>query len=232
VVRDKVVRSLTPSVPGGGTVNFVSPWGQTYSDTIQRREEGGTPNILGDIRVALAMLIKEALGQDWLERRNKDLRERATSIWERNPRLEFMGGNQSPKLPIFSFRVRDGNGGYVHHQFFTKLLSDVAGVQARGGCACAGAYAHRLLGINQEQSAMIEESIKKGNELEKPGWVRLNLSAIMTDDKVDQVISAVDDLAFSAMNYQSYYCADAKNARFILICNNPNKEHDTTSANN
>ena len=27
----------------------------------------------------------------------------------------------------------------------------------------------------------------------------------MTDNKVDQVIDAVDDLAFSAMNYQSYY---------------------------
>ena len=79
---------------------------------------------------------------------------------------------------------------------------------------------------------MIEKSIKKGNELEKPGWVRLNLSAIMTDDKVDRVISAVDDLAFSAMNYQSYYRVDAKNARFIPIWNNPNKRHDTTSANN
>ena len=232
VVRDTVVRSLTPSLPGGGTVQFVSPWGQTYSDTIQRREESGTPNILGDIRVALAMLIKEALGQDWLERRNQHLFERASSIWERNPRLEFMGENQSPKLPIFSFRVRDGNGGYIHHQFFTRLLSDVAGVQARGGCACAGAYAHRLLGINQEQSAIIEQSIKHGNELEKPGWVRLNLSAIMTDKKVEQVINAVDDLAFSAMNYQSYYRIDKKNARFIPIRNNPNKKHDTTAVNN
>jgi selenocysteine lyase/cysteine desulfurase len=178
------------------------------------------------------MLIKEALGQDWLERRNQHLFERASRIWERNPRLEFMGGNQSPKLPIFSFRVRDGNGGYVHHQFFTRLLSDVAGIQARGGCACAGAYAHRLLGINQEQSAMIEQSIKHGNELEKPGWVRLNLSAIMTDKKVDQVIGAVDDLAFSAMNYQSYYRIDKKNARFIPIRKNPNKKSDTTSVNN
>ena len=73
-----------------------------------------------------------------------------------------------------------------------------------------GAYAHRLLGINQEQSAIIEQSIKHGNELEKPGWVRLNLSAIMTDKKVEQVINAVDDLAFSAMNYQSYYRIDKK----------------------
>ena len=232
IVRDAVVRSLTPSLPGGGTVNFVSPWGHTYSDTIQRREEGGTPNILGDIRVALAMLVKEALGQDWIECRNKYLRKRASSIWEKNPRLEFMGGNQSPKLPIFSFRVRDGNGGYVHHQFFTRLLSDVAGVQARGGCACAGAYAHRLLGINQEQSDIIEQSLKNGNELEKPGWIRLNFSAIMTDEKVDQVISAVDDLALSAMNYQSCYHVDAKNARFIPIWNNINKGSDKTSGNN
>ena len=232
IVRDAVVRSLIPSLPGGGTVSFVSPWGQTYFDTIQRREEGGTPNILGDIRVALAMLTKEALGQDWLDSRNKYLCEKAFSIWEKNPRLEFMGGNRSPKLPIFSFRVMDGNGGYVHHQFFTRLLSDVAGVQARGGCACAGAYAHRLLGINQEQSAIIEQSVKHGNELEKPGWIRLNLSAIMTDDKVDRVISAVDDLALSAMNYQSYYHVDAKNARFIPILRNTNKGTDTTSENN
>ena len=54
----------------------------------------------------------------------------------------------------------------------------------------------------------------------------------MTDNKVEQVIGAVDDLAFSAMNYQSYYRVDAKNARFIPIWNNPNKRHDTTSANN
>ena len=38
VVTDTVVRSLTLSLPGGGTVQFVSPWGQTYSDTNQRRE--------------------------------------------------------------------------------------------------------------------------------------------------------------------------------------------------
>ena len=44
----------------------------------------------------------------------------------------------------------------------------------------------------------------------------------MTDDKVDRIISAVDDLALSAMNYQSCYNVDAKNARFIPIWNNTN----------
>ena len=101
-------------------------------------------------------------------------------------------------------------------------MSDVAGVQARGGCACAGAYVHRLLGINQEQSNIIEQSLKNGNELQKPGWIRLNFSAIMTNDKVDRIISVVEDLALSAMNYQSHYHVDAKNARFIPIWNNIN----------
>ena len=219
IVRDKIVRRSKPSMPGGGTVKFVSPWGQTYANSVERREESGTPNVLGDIRVALAMLVKEALGQDWLESRHEYLRERASSVWKGNPRLEFMGDNKLPKLPIFSFRVKDGNGGYIHHQFFTRLLSDIAGVQARGGCACAGAYAHRLLKIDRKQSAKIEQSVGRGNELEKPGWIRLNLSAIMTDDKVDQVISAVDNLAFSAMNYQSHYHADPSTARFIPISN-------------
>ena len=66
IIRDQIAKLNYPTVPGGGTVNFVSPWGHSYSNRISDREEGGTPNIVGDIRVALAMLVKEALGQDWL----------------------------------------------------------------------------------------------------------------------------------------------------------------------
>ena len=42
----------------------------------------------------------------------------------------------------------------------------------------------------------------------------------MTDNKVDQVIDAVEDLAFSAMNYHSYYRIDKKmlaSSRFVII---------------
>ena len=53
------------------------------------------------------------------------------------------------RLPIFSFRVRNGRGGFVHQQLATRMLSDLHGVQARGGCACAGPYVHRLLGLDR-----------------------------------------------------------------------------------
>src|SRR5690606_22285355 len=102
---------------------------------------------------------------------------------------------KGPRLPIFSMRILDGEGGYVHHQLFTRMLSDCFGVQARGGCACAGPYAHRLLGIDEDASNAIRASLGAGQEIEKPGWVRLNLSFLMDDPKADFLIGAVDALA-------------------------------------
>ncbi|MCR8725808.1 aminotransferase class V-fold PLP-dependent enzyme [Frigidibacter sp. ROC022] len=214
ILRDAIARRRTPTLPGGGTVSFVSPWDQVYSRQLSEREEGGTPNVTGDIRAALAMLLKEALGQDWLDRRQAELRARALAVWDGNPRIELLGRRDAEALPIFSFRIGDGMGGHVHHQLFTRLLSDVHGVQARGGCACAGSYAHRLLGLDQDRSRQMRDAILRGEELEKPGWVRLNLSALLTDEKADLIIAAVDNLASDAAQYGNSYRADPETARF------------------
>ena len=123
LLRDGIVRRTVPTLPGGGTVSFVSPWSHVYSRNVAHREEAGTPNVLGDIRAALVLLVKEAMGQDWLDGRHADLRAQALAVWHKNPAIEILGKPDAPSLPIFSFRIRDGRGGYVHHQFFTRLLS-------------------------------------------------------------------------------------------------------------
>jgi len=225
VIRDAIARRATPTLPGGGTVAYVSPWGHLYSDRLTAREEGGTPDVIGDIRAALAMLVKEAMGQRWLERRQDALRARALAVWTRNPRLELLGNLSARALPILSFRVRDGRGGVLHHQFLTRLLSDLYGVQARGGCACAGPYGHRLLGVGPDRAARIRAAIARGEEIEKPGWVRLNLSALMTDAKADAIIRAVDEMAGLAPDYLDAYSADSETARFTA-----NTDHRETIA--
>ena len=214
VIRDGIARRATPTLPGGGTVSFVSPWGHVYSGSLAAREEGGTPNVTGDIRAALAMLVKEALGQDWQDRRLAELRARALDVWQRNDRIELLGIPGAEALPIFSFRVRDGLGGLVHHQFFTRLLSDLTGVQARGGCACAGPYGHRLLGLGRAESDATIAALEQGEETAKPGWIRLNLSALMSDEKADVIIAAVDNLARIAPDYADQYRVDTSTARF------------------
>lgn len=214
VIAPSIVRRTTPTLPGGGTVSFVSPWGHVYAGSLSAREEGGTPNVIGDIRAALALVVKDAMGQAWLDSRHADLRARASLVWSRNARIELLGKPEAPALPIFSFRIRDGQGGHVHHQLFTRMLSDLHGIQARGGCACAGPYGHRLLGIERGDSDAILATLRRGEETAKPGWVRLNLSALMTDEKADLIVQAVDNLARIAPNYVNRYTVEAETARF------------------
>ncbi|SDU43236.1 aminotransferase class V-fold PLP-dependent enzyme [Stappia sp. ES.058] len=212
VVRKSAVVAKKPTLPGGGSVSFVSLDDQDYLDDLSAREEAGTPNVVGDIRAGLVFLIKDAIGQEFIDKRNSALGARAISVWKDNPALELLGIDKGPRLPIFSMRVLN-DGSLVHHQLFTKMLSDSYGIQARGGCACAGPYAHHLLGIDEATSQMLREKIKSGDELAKPGWVRLNFSYLMDDEKADYIIRSVDALARDP-SVASRYAVDKKSARF------------------
>lgn len=216
IVRDAAVSRRTPTFSGGGTVRFVSPWGHDYAEGLATREEAGTPNVIGDIRAALAFLVKEAIGQARMDARHAELYRRARQVWDRNPNLAILGNPRAEsRLPIFSFQVRDPrHGGLIHQQLFTRMLSDCHGIQARGGCACAGPYAHRLLGIGQTESHALRDAILRGEELRKPGWTRLNFSVLMTDEKADRIIAAVDDLARAPYPTADAYQADPATARF------------------
>ncbi|VVT08850.1 aminotransferase class V-fold PLP-dependent enzyme [Rhizobium sp. EC-SD404] len=214
-LKNDIVATARPTLPGGGTVSFVSPWAHRYSDRIIAREEAGTPNGIGDIRAALVLLVKEAVGQSFITRRNRELREMALKRWLNNPRLDVLGRQTAEALPVVSLRVRDGRGGHVHHQLVTRMLSDHHGIQARGGCACAGPYAHRLLGIDEAASRDLAAAIDAGMEMEKPGWVRLNFSYLLSDEKARLIIDAVDELASKAADLAADYRSDPATARFV-----------------
>ncbi len=214
IVRRDAVVTNKPTLPGGGTVKFVTPVSHDYSDSLEAREEAGTPNVIGDIRTALAFLVKDAIGNTTMSERNDDMRVRALSKWGQVEQLELLGERGADRLPIFSFRIRDGKGDYIHHQLITRMLSDRFGIQARGGCACAGPYVHRLLNIDEDQSNALRLAISNGDEISKPGFVRLNFSVLLSDEKVDYIIDAVAHVAEDAATYSKYYAVDAARAIF------------------
>ncbi len=55
---------MQPYRTGGATIAFVNNARHDYLTDLKTREEGGTPNIIGDIGVALALIMKDALGHD------------------------------------------------------------------------------------------------------------------------------------------------------------------------
>ncbi len=195
IIRDTAVSRTTPSWPGGGTVSFVSPWRQDYTDNLAEREEAGTPNVIGDIRAALVFLVKEAIGDKEITTQEARFCKLAQDGWADNPHLNVLGHKTAHRLPIFSILVTDTDGKLVSEQDFTRMLSDRYGIQARGGCACAGPYGHRLLNIDRVTSERLRSEILAGNEVNKPGWVRLNFSYLMDEITVQFIIDSVNELA-------------------------------------
>jgi selenocysteine lyase/cysteine desulfurase len=220
ILRNNKVKSTKPTSPGGGTVTFVSPWQHEYIDDLASREEAGTPNVIGDIRAALAFIVKDVVGQDYITKRESELNIAAISGWKTNRQLKLLGAEHKHRLPIFSFLVLRSDGSSMHQQLFTRMLSDVYGIQARGGCACAGPYAHRLLSIDCAESQKLFTEIQKGNEIQKPGWVRLNFSYLMSDETVSYIINSVNELTQRMETFSERYEVDISTARF-KISNKP-----------
>jgi len=216
IVRNDAVKTNQPTWPGGGTVSFVSPWGHDYSTSIIAREEAGTPNVVGDIRAALAFLVKSAAGQSRIAGRDREFAERAFAAWGDHPNIRILAADRQARLPIFSLQIVANDGSLVHPQLFTRMLSDRYGIQARGGCACAGPYAHRLLEIDETRSEELRAAIAAGHEIEKPGWTRLNFSYLLDDATVDFILGSVSELARKAGDLTHLYQVDETTARFRL----------------
>jgi selenocysteine lyase/cysteine desulfurase len=215
ILRKDSLATDKPSWPGGGTVKFVSSSTHDYSSSLEAREEAGTPNVVGDIRAALAFTVKHAIGLDAMESRNRALSREAFAAWKDVPGLELLGLSDADRLPIFSFRIGNGRGGYVHQQLVTRMLSDRFGIQARGGCACAGPYVHRLLEIDEEQSEAMRQAILAGDEIKKPGFTRLNFSVLLSDEKVKFILASVAQLAVDAVEFEADYQVDPTRAIFF-----------------
>ncbi len=194
VVRRDLVRNAVPTSPGGGTVAFVDPVGHRYLDDPVAREEGGTPAIVESIRAGLVFGLKQAVGTDLIAAREEQLWRHVMGRWGASPGIEVLGNPRASRLSIVSFRIRHGTQ-YLHHNFVVAVLNDLFGIQARGGCSCAGPYGHRLLAIGDAHSHALRDEIGDGCDGIKPGWARVNLNYFISAAQADYIAAAVELIA-------------------------------------
>jgi len=195
VVRRELLRNRVPDVVGGGTVAYVNPTEHVYLADPVHREEGGTPAIIESIRAGLVFQLKDAVGVPTIRSQEERYWSRAIAAWSQNPAIEVLGNTTAERLSIVSFVVRRPGGKYLHHNFVVALLSDLFGIQSRGGCSCAGPYGHRLLGIDLERSHEFEQEITRGCEGIKPGWTRVSFNYFISEAVFRYVVDAVDLVA-------------------------------------
>ena len=160
-------------------------------DEIEEREDAGTPPIVQKIKTALTFWVKEYIGYNVIEQMEHMYIEAALERLLPNPNIKVLGNTSAKRQAILSFLVysttnsssdgmKDSRGDIegrfymwretgnkrgkpLHGPFVAKLLNDLFGIQARGGCACAGPYGHSLLNVDETRSLAFRSAIHNVN---------------------------------------------------------------------
>ena len=211
IFNKNLYNNRVPDSPGGGTVDWTNPWGEhKYIDDIQLREDGGTPGFLQTIKTALCIKLKEQMGINNILKREQELHK---IIWDRLSNLSnlhILAGNISDRLGIYSFYIDD-----LHFNLGVQLLNDKFGIQVRGGCSCAGTYGHILLNVDTVQSHNITNTIDQGDLSLKPGWIRMSVHPTMSNQDVDFIVNAIEELAENHHSWSRDYSYNKSKNTFL-----------------
>jgi hypothetical protein len=213
IAKRALFKNRVPAMPGGGTVAYVNSVEHRYLSDPEHREEGGTPAIIESVRAGLVFQLKEAVGAAAIRELEESFIRRAIAAWDKNPNIQLLGNKDAWRLSIVSFVVRHGKR-YLHHNFVAQLLNDLFGIQARAGCACAGPYGHRLLGIDIDRSKEFEREIVRGCEGIKPGWVRVNFNYFVSETVFQYILDAVNMVGERGHELLPQYDFEPESGRF------------------
>jgi selenocysteine lyase/cysteine desulfurase len=195
--------SLRRPLAGGGTVQFVSPYAQFYIDCVEAREEAGTPPIMGALRCGLAFGLRTNISAPVIRQLCSTAARALIASLRTNPNIVLLGSScrayhSYDRLPIISMLIKapvlpgeEDKGQLLHHGYVCKLLNDLYGIQARSGCSCAGSYAHQLLGVNKEASAVMAQLATSGEACVKGGWTRVSFSLSTDPTEVEYTAAAL-----------------------------------------
>jgi len=202
---------FSPDQPGGGTVKWTNPWGEhSFYEDVELREDGGTPPFLQTIKAALAVRLKEEIGTDKIAVREKEITKLVFSKLKKIQNLHLLAENIDERLPVISFYIEG-----MHYNLGVRLLNDRFGIQVRGGCSCAGTYGHYLLHVSKQHSHHITEMIEHHDLSEKPGWIRMSLHPVMTNEEIEFILNSIVELSINHRIWSNDYDYDPHENNFV-----------------
>ena len=212
IFNKKIYKNTIPDQPGGGTVVYSNPWKvHKYITNIEQREDGGTPPFLQGIKAAMCVRLKEAMGVENMLKREEEMLRIIFARFGKMKNVKVLEENVKKRLGVISFIV-DG----AHYNLITKILNDRFGIQARGGCSCAGTYGHQLMQVDEARSYKILNAIRSGDLSCKPGWVRISIHPTMTNAEIDFIMDAIELTALNFEEWGEDYSYDAACNEYVF----------------
>ena len=191
VAKRWLMRNRVPSVPGGGTILFVSPTGHSLPP------RPGDPRGGRDARHRRVDPRRARVRAEGGRRQRGDPPPRARL---RAPRAALVGARTRTSR---SSATRSSSAwrssrsacairrGLLHANFVVAVLSDLFGIQARSGCFCAGPYIHRMFPIDEQWSRRMDAEVAKGHMGAKLAFTRLTFNYFISEAVFEYIVDAV-----------------------------------------
>ena len=144
----ELVDCSVPTQPGGGRWIW-SPWIRRFIRGGHASRRSRDARHTESIRCGLVFQLKDRVGAGTIHHKETALVRQALASFRCNPNIRVLGNPEADRLSIVSFMIRHG-ARYLHYNYVIALLNDLFGIQARGGCSCAGPYGGTLLGVGPE----------------------------------------------------------------------------------
>jgi len=166
-----------PYAPGGGCVKKANDEIIEYIDDIEERESSGTPNIIGIIKIRLALILKDKLFHVITHNEDEILKYVHYKLYEiknKYPQLTVLYLNKylDNRLPIICISLPN-----LHFNEIVKLMNDKYGIQTRGGISCSGLFAKYI-----------------ENTMNIKGWCRISFHWSMKPSDVDYILYAIESI--------------------------------------
>jgi selenocysteine lyase/cysteine desulfurase len=199
IINSEIMDVAHPYEPGGGCVEKADDKCTIYKTDPETKEMGGTPNIIGIIRLGYCLMIKQALNEK-ININEKIISQYVTNqmniLEDKYDNFKVIGlkFRSDSDLPIFPITIKG-----LHYNLITVLFNDLYGIQTRGGISCCGTLGRMCKDV-----------------LHIDGWCRLSFNYLLTKKQILTILEALEFIINNGKKYEQYYEYDKVKNLFIF----------------
>jgi cysteine desulfurase/selenocysteine lyase len=202
--RKDVFESGDPDMTGGGTVEIVTLDSVVWT-TPPERDEAGSPNVVGAVALAAAIMQLNAVSMNEVASHEADLTSYTLNKLSNIDGIKVFGDTDPSKamnrLGVIPLQLEG-----VNHFLAAAILGYEFGIGVRSGCFCAHPYILHLLGLSREEAVIVRQHMLEGDKSEMPGLIRASFGLYNTRQEVDVLVDALQRI--STGNYKGKYIQD------------------------
>ncbi len=199
-----------PDMVGGGVVDIVTVDSVKWTG-LPDKEEAGSPNVVGAVAMAQAMLSLQEIGMDMLAEHEAILTRRLLERFSQIDSVRTFGitdpTRAGEKVGVVPFIV-DG----MSHYLVAAILSAEGGIGVRNGCFCAHPYLLHLLNVDGDKARTHQLEISDGSKANLPGLIRASFGCYNTIEEVDYFADKVEMIVRG--EYTGSYVQDAASGAY------------------